>query len=99
MLGYSTFLVDFRGSGGSGGNVTTIGVSEAEDVASAWEYARKLTPGQPVVLFGQSMGAAAVLRALSLRTAEPAAVVLECPFDRLLSTVENRFTSMGLPAF
>jgi len=30
-LGYATFLVDFRGSGGSDGNDTTIGVAEAAD--------------------------------------------------------------------
>ena len=27
------------------------------------------------------------------------AVVLECPFDRLLTTVEHRFELMGVPAF
>ena len=26
-------------------------------------------------------------------------IIVECPFDRLLSTVENRFDAMGLPAF
>ncbi len=30
---------------------------------------------------------------------QPAALVLESPFDALLSTVVNRFALMGLPAF
>jgi pimeloyl-ACP methyl ester carboxylesterase len=30
---------------------------------------------------------------------KPDAILLECPFDRLLTTVENRFGLMGLPAF
>ncbi|MBI3724296.1 hypothetical protein HY251_10150 [bacterium] len=33
--GYEAFLVDFRGSGGSSGRETTLGVREADDVASA----------------------------------------------------------------
>jgi alpha-beta hydrolase superfamily lysophospholipase len=98
-LGYSTCLVDFRGSGGSTGNVTTIGVAEAEDIASAWTFVRKRHPEQRIILFGKSMGAAAVLRALSLGSVSPAAAVLECPFDRLLSTVENRFAAMNVPSF
>jgi alpha-beta hydrolase superfamily lysophospholipase len=98
-LGYQTFLLDFRGSGGSGGNETTIGVKEAEDVAAAWEFARTRWPNLPVALFGQSMGSAACLRAIAFHSVSPDALVVECPFDRLLSTVENRFASMGLPSF
>jgi alpha-beta hydrolase superfamily lysophospholipase len=98
-LGYATFLIDFRGSGGSDGNDTTIGVAEAEDVERTLDYVRAQWPGQPVVLFGQSMGSAAILRAVALRNIRPDALVLESPFDQLLSTVANRLDSMGLPAF
>lgn len=98
-LGYATFLVDFRGSGGSDGNDTTIGVAEALDVAATWEYVRAQWPGQPVVLFGQSMGSAAILRAVAVEGVRPDALVLESPFDQLLSTVKNRFASMELPSF
>jgi pimeloyl-ACP methyl ester carboxylesterase len=45
------------------------------------------------------MGSAAILRACQQALIHPACLVLECPFDRLLSTVENRFTLMGLPSF
>lgn len=99
-MGYDAFLVDFRGSGGSSGNVTTIGIDEAEDVTRVWEYARLTWPDQPIIFYGQSMGSAAILRALSLHEEiHPAALVLECPFDKLRSTVANRFSAMGLPAF
>jgi alpha-beta hydrolase superfamily lysophospholipase len=98
-LGYALLLVDFRGSGGSSDRVTTIGVVEAEDVALAVAYARAHWGGQPLVLFGQSMGGAAVLRALAVQRVQARAVVLECPFDRLANTVANRFAMMGLPAF
>ena len=98
-LGYASLLVDFRGSGGSAGAATTIGVSEADDVAAAFAYARRTWPGLTVVLFGQSMGGTAVLRAVIVHGLEPPAVILACPFDRLVTTVGNRFGSMGLPAF
>jgi alpha-beta hydrolase superfamily lysophospholipase len=98
-LGYAVLLVDFRGSGGSAGDVTTIGVTEAEDVAAAWKYARNHWPQQPVVLFGTSMGSAAILHAVAVTDVRPDALVLECPFDKLSSTVANRFASMNLPSF
>lgn len=98
-LGYACFLVDFRGSGASDGGRTSIGYHESDDVARTAAYVREHWPNEPLILFGQSMGAAAVLRALSRHTVEPVAVVLECPFDRLLSTVEARFAATGLPSF
>jgi hypothetical protein len=40
------------------------------------------------------------LRALAVHEdLQPAAVVLECPFERLRTTVASRFTAMGLPSF
>lgn len=98
-MGYVPFLVDFRGSGGSSGNETSIGMYEAADIARAADYARARWPGQPLVLYGCSMGSAAVLRALAVHGTQAGAVIIEGPFDRLTSTVENRFASMGLPKF
>jgi alpha-beta hydrolase superfamily lysophospholipase len=97
--GYDALLVDFRGSGGSSDSVTTIGVREADDVAAAVAYARGQWPGRRLVLFGPSMGAVAILRAVALGGVAADALVLECPFDRLLTTVEHRFDAMGLPPF
>lgn len=96
--GAEVWLVDFRGCGGSEGDVTSIGFHEADDVAAAVTAAMG-QGSRPVVLYGTSMGAAAILHAVHRRQVQPAALVLECPFDRLLSTVENRFRLMGLPPF
>jgi alpha-beta hydrolase superfamily lysophospholipase len=98
-LGYDTFLVDFRGSGGSGGTRTTIGYREASDVARAADYARRRWPGVPLLLYGQSMGAAAVLRALAVEGVRADAAVLASPFGRLLHTVQARFRERGVPPF
>jgi uncharacterized protein len=99
-MGFSALLMDFRGSGGSDGDVTTIGYREAEDVASAYEWAKRTAPNEPLILYGHSMGSAAILRFLTLHEdVNPAALVLECPFDTLRHTVANRFEAMGIPAF
>jgi alpha-beta hydrolase superfamily lysophospholipase len=98
-LGYSCVLLDLRGSGGSAGNETTIGVTEADDLALVVQRLQEAHPDQPLILYGQSMGSVAILRAVSENGVRPTAVIVECPFDRLLSTVTNRFSAMGLPSF
>ena len=98
-LGVSVMLVDFRGSGGSSESYTTVGVHEAEDVATATRYARgKLSHGN-VFLFGRSMGAAAILRAVHAHAIQPDGVILEAVFDTMLNTVRHRFHAMEVPAF
>jgi alpha-beta hydrolase superfamily lysophospholipase len=98
-MGYATFLLDCRGSGGSSGTITTIGAYEANDVLAAAEQVRLLVPDRPLILYGRSMGSVAILRAMAVNGVKPEAVILECPFDRLISTVANRFAAMGLPSF
>lgn len=98
-LGLATVLLDLRGSGGSEGTWTTIGVQEADDVAAVVETLQADHPDRPLILYGQSMGSVAILRAIAVNQIHPKAAIVECPFDRLISTVENRFTAMGLPAF
>jgi alpha-beta hydrolase superfamily lysophospholipase len=98
-LGYACFLIDFPGSGGSAGDATTVGYREAGDVARTAAYAKEQWPGTSLVLFGQSMGAAAVLRAMAVRGVTADAAVLECPFDTMLRAVGARFKAMGLPPF
>jgi pimeloyl-ACP methyl ester carboxylesterase len=95
-LGYSCYVVDFRGAGDSSGNYTTIGVHEARDVAAV---VAEIEACGPVVLYGVSMGAAAILRALALEGVEADAAILDAPFDRMLTTVQNRFEIMDVPAF
>jgi uncharacterized protein len=99
QLGYSSLLVDFRGSGGSSRSDTTLGMREAEDVAAAFTYVQQSWPGQPIVLYGVSMGGAAILRAIAVEGVRPAAIILEGTFDRLLTTTQHRFHAVGLPAF
>jgi len=98
-MGLSVLLVDFRGSGDSSESYTTIGFDEAEDVAAAVRYARAYLPHREVVLYGQSMGAAAILRAVHSCGVRPDAIIVEAVFDKMLNTVRHRFEAMGVPSF
>ncbi len=98
-MGWTSVLVDFRGAGGSAGQDTSIGWHEANDVAKAVAWTRQNLNEPAPVLYGFSMGAAAVLRAVAVEDVHPRALIVEAAFDRMLSTVENRFHNLGVPAF
>jgi alpha-beta hydrolase superfamily lysophospholipase len=99
QFGYSSLLVDFRGSGGSSGDDTTLGLREADDVAATFAYVQQWWPGQPIILYGISMGGAAILRAVAMNGVQPAAIIVEGVFDRLLTTVQHRFDAVHLPSW
>lgn len=97
-LGYNTLLIDFAGTGGSEGNETTIGYNEADDVKATYQYLKDLQEPH-IILFGTSMGAAAVLRAGAVHGINPSSAILECPFGSMYQTTCARFQQMNVPAF
>ena len=96
---HSVLLVDFRGSGDSSESYTTTGFREADDVAAAVRYAREHLSPSKVILYGQSMGASAVLRSSHYCGVQPDAIIVEAVFDRMLNTTRHRFEAMGVPSF
>jgi hypothetical protein len=98
-LGYDSLLVDFQGVGGSSGHTTTIGIKEAQDVVTALRYSQELNFKPPFILYGVSMGSAAILRAISVNQIKPDAVILELPFARLLDAVKSRLKYYKIPSF
>jgi alpha-beta hydrolase superfamily lysophospholipase len=98
-LGYDTLLVDFRGVGGSSGNTTTLGVRESKDVALTMSYAQRSNFQRPFILYGVSMGSAAILKAVAHEKVNPDAVILELPFARLVDAVRSRLRAIRFPTF
>lgn len=95
-MGYNTFLLDFRAHGSSGGNTTTIGYYEAEDVELAYNYI-KSKGEKNMVLWGISMGAATITKAVSDYALQPNKIILEMPFGSILKAAEGRIKMMQLP--
>jgi alpha-beta hydrolase superfamily lysophospholipase len=96
--GYNTLLMDFMGSGGSEGHQTTIGFLEAVQVKSAYDHLVQ-TGETHIILFGTSMGAAAIMKAQQDYQFDQASLILECPFGTMLKTVQSRFRTMHIPSF
>lgn len=97
-LGYNTLLVDFMGSGGSEGNQSTIGYFEAEQVKSCYQYVQKSNP-KNIYLYGSSMGAVAIMKAMKDGGIKPKGIIIECPFATMYETVQARFKIMKIPSF
>ena len=99
QLGYSVLLLDFSGSGDSQGYQVTIGYREAADVVAAADWVRTQQPAAPLVLYGASMGAVAILRAEAELGLRATVNILECPYGSMLQTARNRFVAMRVPPF
>ena len=98
-MGHELVLVDFPGSGESPGNMTSLGIHEADDVAAVIDWARTQWPDRQLVVYGHSMGGAAIMRAIALRHAKPDAAIVESVFDTLLDAIRFRFRLMSVPSF
>lgn len=97
-MGYNTLIPDFMGSGGSEGSTTTIGFKEAEQVKMCYDFLKE-SGDESVLLFGTSMGAVAIMKALDSYELEPSSIIIECPFGSMYKTTCARFSEMGAPTF
>jgi len=96
-MGYHVMLTDFRAHGNSEGNTTSIGIYESRDVKAVYDYI--VAKGeQHIIIWGISMGAATVLKAIDEFGIKPDKLILEMPFGSLHSAVQGRMKTMGLPA-
>jgi pimeloyl-ACP methyl ester carboxylesterase len=87
QAGWNAFLIDLRHHGASGGETTTFGVKEKEDVEAAVRLARERSPG-PVVVWGVSLGAASVVFAAA-EDPEVRGVICDSSFRSLDDTVRH----------
>jgi uncharacterized protein len=95
-LGYNTFQIDFRAHGNSGGNTCTIGYDESEDVKLAYDYIKNIGE-KNIVLWGISMGASTITKAVKDYQITPSKIILEMPFGTIEDAAAGRLKMMGLP--
>lgn len=97
--GWNVVAIDSRGRGQSGGDRTTFGGREADDLrAWAAALADRVGPELKLAAWGRSMGAAIALRA-SVEEPRLRAVVLEAPYPELTPTVAAWLRRWRLPGF
>ena len=96
--GYNVMLVDFRGHGNSDGNTTSIGFRESEEVKLAYNYVAQQGE-KNVFLWGASMGAVAIAKAIADYDIKPSGIILEMPFASLQSHIRGRARSIGFGGF
>ncbi len=97
QLGYNVCTIDFRAHGKSDGTVCTIGYREIEDVKATYDFIAAKGE-QNIVLWGISMGAASITRAMDVyKEIRPSKVILEMSFGSLMDAVEARLRMMNLP--
>jgi len=94
-MGYSTLLIDFRAHGQSEGNTCTVGYREAADVKAAYDYLKN-NGEQNIILYGISLGAATITKAIADYDLTPQKVILEMPFASLPATIEGKFRMAGI---
>ncbi len=95
-LGYNTLAMDLQAHGRSEGNVCTIGYQESEDVNVAYQYIAKLGE-KNIVLWGMSLGAAVILKAVPEYHLQPSKIIAECSFASLSDAVKGKLRMMHVP--
>ena len=85
--GWNALLFDLRHHGASGGQATTFGAREKDDVLAAARLARERAPG-PVVLWGVSLGGASAVFAAA-QDPGVAGVICDSSFRSLDDTVRH----------
>jgi alpha-beta hydrolase superfamily lysophospholipase len=95
-MGFNTFQTGFRAHGNSGGNTCTIGYDEAEDIKLAYDNIKNKGE-KNIVLWGISLGAATITKAINDYNLQPQKIILEMPFGTIEEAVKGRLKIMGLP--
>lgn len=95
-LGYNTMLVDMRAHGNSEGVVNSLGHKEAEEVKLAFEQVSKMGE-KNIVLWGMSLGAVMISKAVGQYDLQPNKIILEMPFNRLQDHINARAKNSGFP--
>jgi alpha-beta hydrolase superfamily lysophospholipase len=94
--GYNVMLVDFRGHGNSGGNKTTIGIKETEEVKLAYDYI--INKGSKnIFLYGSSLGAVVIAKAIADYHLPVSGIIMDMPFLSLQTYMKGKARMVGFP--
>ena len=95
-FGYNAMLVDIRAHGNSEGIANSLGYKESEEVKLAYDHISKKGE-KNIVLWGMSLGAVIITKAIWQYDLQPQKIILEMPFDRLQDHINARARIGGFP--
>jgi alpha-beta hydrolase superfamily lysophospholipase len=95
-LGYNTMLVDMRAHGNSEGINNSLGNKESEEVKLAYDHISKKGE-KNIVLWGMSLGAVMISKAIWQYDIQPQKIILEMPFNKLEDHISARARISGFP--
>lgn len=95
-FGYNTLLVDMRAHGNSEGGVNSLGYKESEEVKLAYDFVKNKGE-KNIILWGMSLGAVIISKAVWQYDLTPQKIILELPFDRLQDHIRARARISGFP--
>lgn len=97
--GAGVLAISLRAHGDSDGRTNDFGYSARRDVIAAVHFLERECPGRPIVIVGESLGAAAALFAARDCAGVVKGYVLAAPYGRLDTAVWNRCDRHLFPPF
>ena len=86
---YNVLMIDFRAHGNSEGNICSLGYFESDDVRESYNYIKR-TGEKNIILWGGSMGAASIIKAMHDDSdIQPSKVILEKSYGDMTDAVEG----------
>ena len=95
-LGFNVMLMELRAHGNSGGNTTSLGVREGEEVKLAYDFIEKKGE-RNIILYGFSLGAVVISKGVYDYDISPSRIILDTPFGNLKNLLEGRARILGFP--
>jgi alpha-beta hydrolase superfamily lysophospholipase len=95
--GYSVLSFDLRGHGRSGGNTTTFGMKETDELTKAFEFAKEKGHSK-IIVYGGSLGASICIKATGEGKINPNAIIADMPFADLHHHFKSRAKVLGFPS-
>lgn len=95
--GFAVFLLDMRCFGESGGEKTTLGINESQDLSIVFDYVAEIVDAEtPIGFMGHSMGAATVLITMG-ETGKGDFAILWAPYAKYQNLFKAQLVAMGFP--
>ncbi len=97
--GYGVLLTEYRGYGGNPGSPTEDGLYKDAEAFFESDVLKRYMGVNPIIIYGQSLGSGAAVDLAQKHVQSIAALVLEVPFDSLLSVTERNYPFIPFQKF